>query len=101
MDTPAEQLMQLVTHMAQALVNSPESVRVKAVVGSSSVILELYVRDEEIGQLIGKDGVNADALHTLLRAAAGKSGIRAVLDIIQSLHSGRHRATSIPHRYTR
>lgn len=68
--------------MARALVDQPDLVCVTEVGGVHAFILELKVAKEDVGKIIGKQGRNADALRTLLRAAAAKMKKRAVLEIV-------------------
>ena len=44
----------LVTYMAEALVDYPEKVQVNVVEGENSVIMELKVAPEDVGKVIGK-----------------------------------------------
>ena len=73
----------LVTRMAQALVDHPEQVSVTEVEGSRTTVLELKVAKEDLGKVIGKEGRNAGALRTILGAAAAKLKKRTVLEIIE------------------
>jgi len=68
--------------MARAMVDQPDLVSVTEVGGQHASIFELKVAKEDIGKIIGKQGKNADALRTLLRAASAKLNKRAVLEII-------------------
>jgi predicted RNA-binding protein YlqC (UPF0109 family) len=68
--------------MARALVDRPEFVSVTEIGGVHASIFELSVAKDDVGKIIGKQGKNADALRTLLKAAAAKMNKRAVLEII-------------------
>jgi predicted RNA-binding protein YlqC (UPF0109 family) len=76
-------LQELLLHMAQTLVDVPELVTVRATEGQHTVILEVRVAPTDVGKLIGKQGRIADALRTILSAAAGKQGRRALIEIIE------------------
>ena len=73
----------LVTRLAQALVDHPEQVSVSEVEGNRTTVLELKVAREDLGKVIGKEGRNAQALRTILGAAAAKLKKRTVLEIIE------------------
>jgi len=75
---PAE----LMESMAKALVDRPEEVSVQELKGRSTSVLELRVAKEDVGKIIGKKGRNADALRTILGAAATKERKTYVLEII-------------------
>jgi len=46
-------------------------------------VLELKVAKSDMGKVIGKRGRHADAIRTILSAAAGKVGKRYVLEIVE------------------
>ena len=75
-------LKELTLHMARAVVNNPDAVRVEEVEGASMIVLELSVAPEDMGRIIGKDGRVANAMRTLLRTSAAKDGKRVNLEII-------------------
>ena len=55
-------MKELVSYLAQALVEHPEEVRVSQVEGERSIILELRVASSDMGKVIGKQGRVAKAL---------------------------------------
>ena len=73
----------LITEIAQALVDQPEHVLVTEIEGDSTNVLELSVAKSDMGKVIGKKGRNAMALRTILGAVAGKTRKRYVLEIIE------------------
>lgn len=75
---------ELIEYLAKQLVDEPDEVEAKVVVGEKSTILELKVSQDDIGKIIGKRGRIAHALRTILSAAAMKSGKRVILEIIDS-----------------
>lgn len=76
-------LKDLISTMARALVDNPESVDVTEVDGNSTIVLELRVAKEDLGKIIGKQGRTARSLRTILSAASTKARKRAVLEIIE------------------
>ncbi len=73
----------LITKIVQALVDQPEEVSVKEFGGGDTKILEVRVAKADIGKVIGKRGRTAQALRTVLSAAAGKSRQRYMLEIVE------------------
>jgi len=73
---------ELVDQMAKALVDSPDKVTVHELKGQNTSVIELRVAKEDVGKVIGKKGRNADALRTIVGAAAMKEGKTYVLEII-------------------
>lgn len=76
-------MKELISYIAQALVDRPEEVRVSEVEGDQTSVLELKVAKEDIGKVIGKQGRTARAMRTILSAASAKIKKRAVLEIIE------------------
>jgi predicted RNA-binding protein YlqC (UPF0109 family) len=76
-------VQELLEYLAKALVDDPEAVRVESFdEDDGSVVLELSVGEEDYGQVIGRGGRTANALRTVLKAAAVKEGRRVFVDIV-------------------
>ena len=73
----------LLTEIVQALVDQPDQVSVNEIKGDNTTVLELKVAKSDMGKVIGKHGRNAQALRTILSAAAGKTRRRYVLEILE------------------
>ncbi|MCP4624834.1 MAG: KH domain-containing protein [bacterium] len=73
----------LIGYIAQALVDFPDEVSVRAVEGQHTTVLELNVAKKDMGKIIGRQGRTAQAIRTILSAASGKTGKRFVLEIIE------------------
>jgi predicted RNA-binding protein YlqC (UPF0109 family) len=69
--------------MARHLVDQPDRVRVEMEEREDRVVYRLSVDPADVGKVIGKQGRTAQALRTLVIAAAGRAGKRAMLEIIQ------------------
>jgi len=77
------QMKELITYIAQALVDNPEAVEVTEVEGAQTSVIELRVAKEDLGKVIGKQGRTARAMRTILSAASTKLRKRSVLEIIE------------------
>ncbi|MCH7927758.1 MAG: KH domain-containing protein [Deltaproteobacteria bacterium] len=78
-----EKHTELVSYIAKSLVDSPDQVEVKEVIGEQTTVLELRVAQDDLGKIIGKQGKTAKAIRTILGAAAAKARKRAVLEILE------------------
>ncbi len=76
-------MKELVSYIAQALVDNPEQVEVSEVEGNQTSVLELKVAKEDLGKVIGKQGRTARAMRTILSAASAKLKKRTVLEILE------------------
>ncbi|MBC8447270.1 MAG: KH domain-containing protein [Chloroflexi bacterium] len=72
----------LVTFMAQNLVDDPSQVQVEQIERPHVTVLQLRVAQEDMGRVIGKGGRVANAMRTLVRVAAAREGKRVILDIV-------------------
>ncbi len=73
----------LVEEIVKAIVDNPDDVVVSEVEGSQSTVLELKVARDDVGKVIGKKGVHADAIRRLVHAIGGKQKRRYILEIIE------------------
>ena len=65
------------------LVSDPEAVSVEQFSeDDGTVVLELSVGDDDYGRIIGRGGRTANALRTVVKAAAVKENRRVLVDIV-------------------
>jgi len=72
----------LISYIAKALVDQPEQVSVAEIEGEHTNVLELSVAKSDMGKVIGRKGRTAQAIRTILSAAAGKTRKRFILEIL-------------------
>jgi hypothetical protein len=73
----------LIMAIVQSLVDRPEEVQIKEVIGDHAHVLELRVAKEDLGKVIGKGGAHASAIRTIMAATSGKEKKRYILEIIE------------------
>ena len=66
-------MVELVKYMAQALVEKPEAVDVRAVENEDGITIELHVDPDDMGKVIGKQGRIAKAVRTIVKGASAHS----------------------------
>jgi uncharacterized protein len=76
-------MKELISYIAQSLVDFPNEVIVSEVEGNQTTVLELKVAKEDLGKVIGKQGRTAQAMRTILSAVSSKIKKRTVLEIIE------------------
>jgi predicted RNA-binding protein YlqC (UPF0109 family) len=75
----------LLEYLARGLVEHPDEVRVReSEEEDGSLVLELSVADDDYGSVIGRGGRTAQALRTVVKVAASKSGRRVFVDIVDT-----------------
>jgi predicted RNA-binding protein YlqC (UPF0109 family) len=76
-------MKQLIQAIVESLVDRPDDIQIKEVIGEHAHVLELSVAKEDLGKVIGKGGAHASAIRTLMAAASGKEKKRYILEIIE------------------
>jgi uncharacterized protein len=76
-------MKELLEYLARQLVDEPDEVEVEQFdEDDGTVVLELAVAEDDYGKIIGKGGRTANALRTVIKAAAVKEGRRVLVDIV-------------------
>ena len=75
-------MKELLTYVAQDLVEHPEQVSVTETDTDGEVLLELRVAPEDTGKVIGRQGRIAKEIRTLIRSVAQRSGKRVSVEIV-------------------
>jgi predicted RNA-binding protein YlqC (UPF0109 family) len=78
-----EKMKELIERIAKALVDNPDDVRVNAIEGEQSTMIELSVNPTDLGKVIGRQGRTANAIRVILGAAGMTLGKRINLEILE------------------
>jgi predicted RNA-binding protein YlqC (UPF0109 family) len=74
---------ELLDFLARSLVAEPDAVQVTEVEEiDGEVVLELEVAEDDLGRVIGRGGRVANALRSVMKAAATREEKRVVVDIL-------------------
>jgi predicted RNA-binding protein YlqC (UPF0109 family) len=77
-------MKELLEELARRLVDEPQEVAVEQFEeDDGTVVLELAVADDDYGQVIGRGGRTANALRTVVKAAAVRENRRVLVDIVE------------------
>ena len=79
---PGGRAREVLEHIARSVVDDPSAVSVDVSPARSGVKLSLHVAPSDMGRIIGRRGRVAQALRSVVRAAAAKDGSDAVVDIV-------------------
>lgn len=79
---------QFVEYIVKTLVNNPDKVAVDRKIDEKGVLLSLTVDPSDVGRVIGKRGVTAQAIRVLLRALGTKQDARYNLKIVNTDEEG-------------
>ena len=77
-------MRELLVYLARQLVDEPDRVEVEVFEeDDGTLVLELSVADDDYGKVIGRGGRTAQALRTVIKAAAVKDNRRVLVDIVE------------------
>lgn len=76
-----EKDQEFIEYVVKALVDHPEEVKVSRKVDEMGVLITLDVHPEDMGMVIGREGMTAKSLRTLLRVIGAKNNARVNLKI--------------------
>lgn len=72
----------LLTYIAQNLVEHPQAVDVQETESDGNVVLELRVAPSDMGKVIGRQGRIAKEIRTLMRSVAQRQGKKVSVEIM-------------------
>ena len=75
---------QFIEYIVKSVVGYPDDVLVDRIIDEKGVLLTLTVNPEDLGRVIGKRGITAQSLRTLLRALGTKNDARYNLKIVNN-----------------
>ena len=75
---------QFIEYIVKSVVGYPDDVFVDRIIDEKGVLLTLTVNPDDLGRVIGKRGVTAQSLRTLLRALGTKNDARYNLKIVNN-----------------
>ena len=77
-------MRELLEELARRLVDRPEQVSVEQFEeDDGTVVLEISVAEDDYGKIIGRGGRTANALRTVVKAAAVRENRRVLIDIVE------------------
>jgi len=75
-------LKELLTYIAQSLVDNPDEVNVTERETETETVFELRVNSTDMGKVIGRQGRIAKEIRALMRSVAVRQGKRISVDIV-------------------
>ena len=70
-------------YVVKGLVDRPEVVNVTPVVKDTMTIYELRLHPDDVGKIIGRQGITINAIRSLLLAGSAKKGLRCTVEIVE------------------
>ena len=75
-------MKEILETMINTLVSDQESVKINQIDGAQTTIFEVKVAEEDMGKVIGKQGVIAKAIRTIMKAVASKENKRVSVEFL-------------------
>ena len=74
-------ISKLLFSIVKEIVDNPNEVEISEKMGDQTLVIFVATAKSDIGKVIGKKGWMAEALRTIMKAMAGKTGSRVVLEL--------------------
>ncbi len=71
-------LTRLVTTIVSGIVTNKDDIKIEEFTSEDEITIEVLVKEEDMGRLIGKNGKTINAIQTLLQAASYQNGNKRV-----------------------
>ena len=71
-----------VLYVVQALVDEPDQVTLQTVEKNRINVIQIRCIKKDIGKIIGKSGKTISAIRALVSGAAGRTGLRVTVDVL-------------------
>ena len=73
----------LLEYVVKGLVSHPDDVTITPVERGGTTVYELRVHADDMGRIIGRQGVTINAIRSLLQAGSARQGLRCSLDVVE------------------
>ena len=70
-------------YVVKGLVQKPEAVSVTPVERNGLTVYELRLDPQDVGKIIGRQGMTINAIRSLLMAGCAKKGLRCSVEIVE------------------
>jgi predicted RNA-binding protein YlqC (UPF0109 family) len=70
-------------YIVKGLVEHPDAVTVTPVEREGTTVYELRLHTQDVGKVIGRQGMTINAIRSLLLAGSAKKGLRCTLEIVE------------------
>ena len=70
-------------YVVKGLVQHPDEVTVTPVQREGTTVYELRMNPQDVGKVIGRQGMTINAIRSLLLAGSAKQGFRCTLEIVE------------------
>ncbi len=72
-------------YVAKGLVEHPDDVTITPIERNGMTVFELRVHPDDMGRVIGRQGVTINAIRSLLQAGSARKGLRCLLEVVDTV----------------
>jgi predicted RNA-binding protein YlqC (UPF0109 family) len=83
LNEPMGVMEEFVAYLVKNMVNDPEKVDIRSMLGQGGLLIEIRVAPEDVGKVVGRKGNVIRSLRTLASSIGARLGSRVHLEIIQ------------------
>jgi len=76
-------------YVVKGLVDHPEEVAITPVEREGTTMYELRLHPQDVGKIIGRQGMTINAIRSLLLAGSARKGLRCTLEIVEDRPTAR------------
>ena len=80
-------MVEFLQFVIQGIVKYPDQVLIDPVERNGVTVFELRVNPDDVGRVIGKQGVTINAIRSLLTAGSARKGLRCSLELVEDMPS--------------
>ncbi|HEY5913077.1 MAG TPA: KH domain-containing protein [Verrucomicrobiae bacterium] len=70
-------------YIVRGLVQHPEDVTITPVEREGTTVYELRLHPQDVGKVIGRQGMTINAIRSLMLAGSARKGLRCTLEIVE------------------
>ena len=70
-------------YVVKGLVQNPDAVAITPVEREGTTVYELRLDPQDVGKIIGRQGMTINAIRSLLLAGSAKKGMRCTVEIVE------------------
>ena len=70
-------------YVVKGLVQNPDAVTITPVERDGTTVYELRLDPQDVGKIIGRQGMTINAIRSLLLAGSAKKGMRCTVEIVE------------------
>ena len=75
-------------YVVNGLVQHPDEVTITPIEREGTTIYELRLNPQDVGKIIGRQGMTINAIRSLLLAGSARKGLRCSLEIVEEKPAG-------------